>query len=233
MTNPTCAWYPDRETWVSCSRCEQKICPDCMTEAPVGFHCPDCMAESRRTVRQIKVQSQPVTRAIIGICVAVFGLEFLTGTDLAMDFGLAPVAVFEFGEWHRVVTAMFLHAGVIHITFNMLILYQFGSMLENYFGSAKFAFVYFFAGLGGSTASLLLNDPFTLSVGASGAIFGLMGAYLVVSRQLRVERQSVWVLLGINLVIGFVIPGIDWRAHLGGLIAGAIAASVIHRLIPN
>ncbi len=230
---PTCAWHPDRETWVSCSRCERPICPSCMNEAPVGFHCPGCIAEGRATVRRIKTRSTPITNLIIGICVAVFAYGELIDSQLVLKFGLAPIAITEFGEYYRMITAMFLHGGIIHLVFNMLILHQLGTQLEYFFGSPKFTAIYLFAGLGGGLASLVFNAPFVLSVGASGAIFGLMGAYLVVAQQIRMDARSIYGLLGINLVIGFIVPGIDWHAHLGGLAAGALATAVIHRLFPN
>lgn len=233
MTNaPTCARHPDRETWVSCSRCGNPICPDCMNEAPVGFHCPACIAEGKRTVRQIKVRTAKVTSTLIGICVVAF-LYGEINPRFDIDFGVAGYPVFELGEYYRLVTAMFLHAGIIHIAFNMLVLHQLGTPLELKLGSAKFSVIYFVSGLGGSIASVLFNNPLTLSVGASGAIFGLMGAYFVVARSLRLDAGQIRVMIGINLVIGFVIPGIDWHGHLGGLAAGAAVTALIHKVFPS
>lgn len=229
---PNCAWHPDRPTWVSCSRCERPICPDCMNEAPVGFHCPACIAEGKRTVRQIKVRTARVTSAIIAACVVVF----LLGTvypNLWLDYGVGGYPVFEQGQYYRLVTAMFLHGGIIHIAFNMLILHQLGSQLEPFLGSIKFAVVYLISGIVGSMASVLFNDPYTISVGASGAIFGLMGSFFVVIRSVHFDTSRITTLIGINLLIGFVVPGIDWHAHLGGLLAGALVTLVIHRLFPN
>jgi hypothetical protein len=203
-----------------------------MNEAPVGFHCPDCLAEGRRTVRQIKIRTAKVTNLLIGICCAVF-LYGTLNPELEISFGVAGYPVFELGEYYRLITAMFLHAGIIHIAFNMLVLHQLGTPLELKLGSAKFTLIYFASGLGGSIASVLFNDPFTLSVGASGAIFGLMGAYFVVARSLRLDASQIRVMIGINLVIGFVIPGIDWHAHLGGLLVGAATTAVIHRVFPS
>lgn len=230
--NPTCAWHPDRETWVSCSRCGASICPNCMHEAPVGFHCPGCIAEGKRTVRQIKRRTTVVTNTIIGLCVSIFVIGFVQ-PNLWMDFGVAGAPVFQMGEYYRLVTSMFLHAGVIHIAFNMLILHQLGSQLELFLGSKKFAIVYFVSGIAGSLASAMLNDPWSVSVGASGAIFGLMGSYFVVAKSVRLDTSQITVLIGINLVIGFVVPSIDWHAHLGGLVAGAAITAVIHRLFPS
>ena len=169
---------------------------------------------------------------LIGLCVAAF-LYGYVDPDFEINFGVAGFAVFELGEYYRLLTAMFLHAGIIHIAFNMLVLHQLGTPLELKLGSAKFTMIYFVSGLGGSIASVLFNDPFTLSVGASGAIFGLMGAYFVVSRSLRLDASQIRVMIGINLVIGFVIPGIDWHAHLGGLAAGAAVTALIHKVFPS
>ncbi len=229
---PTCAWHPDRETWVSCSRCGAPICPNCMNQAPVGFHCPNCIAEGKRTVRQIKNRTTPVTSTIIGICVAAFLASFVF-PDLWLDYGVAGVAIFEWGEYYRLVTAMFLHGGIVHIAFNMLILHQLGTQLELFLGSKKFALIYFVAGIAGSFASATFNDAYTVSVGASGAIFGLMGAYFVVAKSIRFDTSYIVGMIGLNLVIGFIVPNIDWHAHLGGLLAGAAIAGVIHRVFPS
>lgn len=219
---PVCAFHPSRETWVRCSRCERPICPDCMRTAPVGFHCPQCVSDGRLQRRIRRVDSTQITKWLIGACVAVFGFESVFNMDLAYEFGLAGYPVLELGEYYRLLTAMFLHGGLMHIVFNMLILWQLGAVLEPYYGRGAFTALYLASGLAGGFASIGFNDPMTLSVGASGAIFGLMGAYAVILRRLGRPDTQVLVLIGINLVIGFVVPGIDWHAHVGGLVAGAI-----------
>lgn len=224
---PVCAFHPDRQTWVKCSRCGRPICPDCMRAAPVGFHCPQCVAEGQVKRRIRRVNDFQATKWLIGVCLAAFGFESLTGTSLAWQFGLAGYPVFEQGEYYRLVTAMFLHGGLMHIAFNMLILWQLGSMLEPYLGRKTFLSLYFIAGVAGGIASILLNNPMTVSVGASGAIFGLMGAYAVLARRMSRPDTQILVLIGINLVIGFLVPNIDWHAHVGGLIAGAIFGATI------
>jgi membrane associated rhomboid family serine protease len=203
-----------------------------MNEAPVGFHCPGCIAEGKRTVRAIKQRTPRVTQTIIGLCVVMFGLDFVM-PDLWQTLGVAGVAVFEWGEYYRLVTSLFMHAGIMHIAFNMLVLHQFGTQLEMFLGSKKFALIYFISGIAGSLASATFNDPYTISVGASGAIFGLMGSYFVVAKSVRFDTSQIVGVIGINLVIGFIVPNIDWHAHLGGLVAGAAATAVIHRLFPN
>ena len=198
-----------------------------MNTAAVGFQCPACVSEGRESVRQIKIKKPIVTQIIIGICVAIFGLEMVSSSDFAYNFGIAGAAIDPSGEYYRFITSMFLHADVIHIAFNMLILWQIGTSLEMNLGSPKFAFLYLVSGLGGGLASITFNDPYTLSVGASGAIFGLLGAYVVNARQMRVNTSQVMALIGINLVLGFVLPGIDWHAHLGGLVVGAAIAGIL------
>ena len=180
-------------------------------------------------MRQIQFAQPQITIGIIAICVLVFGYQSLTGQDFALDFGLAGIAITEFGEYYRFITAMFLHAGLIHILFNMLILWQIGSVIELSIGKLRYAVLYFACGLGGGIASVLFNDPFVLSVGASGAIFGLLGAYVVMAKKLNINHSQVLTLIFINLAIGFIVPGIDWHAHLGGLITGAAVASALPR----
>ncbi len=241
---PVCYRHPDRETYIRCTRCERPICPDCMTSASVGFQCPECVAEGRASVRPVRsrlgarVPTRPyVTFALIGICVAAFGWELARGIDtVANDWALSPVDVAVSNQYYRLVTSMFLHQSLIHIGFNMLVLWLLGPQLESVLGHVRFAVLYLVAGLGGSVASLIFSQPYvqvspgqyaaTSSLGASGAIFGLMGAYLVVGRALRMDVSQVFGLIVLNLVLGFVIPNTDWRAHVGGLVVGALVGAV-------
>jgi membrane associated rhomboid family serine protease len=198
-----------------------------MTSAPVGFQCPACVKEGRQSVRRIKSSTAEITKLLIGICVGIFAVETLTGNDFSFKYGLAGYPITEWGQYYRFISAIFLHGGVIHILFNMLILWQLGSVLEPALGKARFALLYFVAGLGGGLASFMFNDPMVISVGASGAIFGLMGAYVVLARRVNINQQQVVSLIAINLIIGFVLPGIDWHAHLGGLAAGAALTALM------
>lgn len=200
-----------------------------MKSAPVGFHCPACIAEARATVRQVKFRRPEITIGIIAICVAVFVYQAATGEDLALNYGLAGIAITQFGEYYRFITAIFLHAGIIHILFNMLILWQIGSVIELSIGKLRYAGLYLACGLGGGVASVLFNDPLVLSVGASGAIFGLLGAYVVMAKRLNINHSQVLTLIFINLAIGFIVPGIDWHAHVGGLLTGMAVASILPR----
>jgi membrane associated rhomboid family serine protease len=237
---PVCYRHPDRETYIRCNRCERPICPDCMTSAAVGFQCPECLAEGRATVREprtvlgARTISRPyVTMALIGLNVVIFGLELLSKADptsgtntIATQYGMWPIGVAINDEYYRLFTSMFLHLNVMHIGFNMLVLWMLGPQLEQILGHVRYTVLYLVAGIGGSVASFWFSDPGTIGIGASGAIFGLMGAYVVVGKALRSDITQVVGLIALNVVIGFVVGGIDWRAHLGGLATGALVAAV-------
>ena len=131
------------------------------------------------------------------------------------------------GEWWRLISAGFLHGSIIHLLFNVYILWVIGSQLESIVGNVKFIIIYFVSLLGGSVASYLFSPFGSYSIGASGAIFGLMGAMLIVGRKRNLDISQITTLVAINVVIGFVLSGIDWRAHLGGLAAGAFITWVL------
>lgn len=205
-----------------------------MVPAAVGFQCPDCVAGGAATIRQPRTAagaayiSRPtVTFVLIAINLAVFLVELVLAIDeMAVQFGMWPVAIAVDGEWSRLITAAFLHGSFLHIAFNMYVLYALGPTLERVLGHVRFLLLYVIAALGGSVASYVFSDIRTVSVGASGAIFGLMGALLVAGRRLGHDVRQVAVLLGVNVLIGFIAPGVDWRAHLGGLVTGAAVAAV-------
>lgn len=211
-----------------------------MTAAPVGFQCPDCVA-SAQSVNQrpgsrsgggalaAATRGRPVvTWTIVGICVVVYLAEFLRGVDnVSANFGMYPLAIGIGGEWYRLVTSVFLHGSLLHIGFNMYVLVALGPTLERILGHGRYLVLFLLCGLGGSVFSYWWSNPTTVSVGASGAIFGLMGALLVAGRRLRYDVTTVLVLVGINLAIGFLFGGIDWRAHIGGLVTGAALAAVM------
>jgi len=234
---PVCYRHPDRPTWIRCTRCDRPICPECMNPAPVGFQCPDCVAAGQATVREPRTvfggrltSSSTVTITLIGICVAIFVLQFLVGVNaVAADWGMWPAAVAVNDEWYRLLTSVFLHGSWLHLAFNMYVLYVLGPPLERLLGHARFLALFLIAGLGGAVASYTFSSVNTVSVGASGAIFGLMGALVVAGRHLRADITQVLVLIGINVVIGFIAPGVDWRAHLGGLLTGAAVAFVFSK----
>ncbi len=196
--------------------------------APVGFMCPDCAGVRPASARlAARGANRPVvTYALIAINLAVFAVQFLGGVnDTSVRWGMWPVAIAVNGEWWRLMTGAFLHGGIFHIAFNMYVLLVIGASLERILGHVRYITLYLVSALGGSIASYLFSDLRTVSVGASGAIFGLMGALLVAGR-LRYDIRQILILLVINIAIGFVFPGIDWRAHLGGLVTGAAVAAV-------
>ncbi len=232
----TCYRHPSRETGVSCSNCGRPICPDCMTSTPVGMRCPEC-ARQRTAVKRLRdVAAVPrVTYALIAINVIVFLTEqgqfgfASTGVygKVVAEGILYREAIAEADQYYRLVTAGFLHENILHIGFNMYLLYLLGLMLEPAIGSARFAAIYFTSLLAGSFGALLATGNPTL--GASGAIFGLMGGAAVElrARGFSVMQSGIGGLIILNLVLSFSLAGISVGAHIGGLIGGAIAALAI------
>ena len=229
-----CYRHPKVPAPVTCTRCDRPICTDCMVSAPVGWQCPGCLKGAPAVRRMSDVQagafSLPsgtpyATYAILATCVAVYVAQQVS--DLA-DRGLVVASMVAGGELWRVVTSGFLHGSPLHLLFNMLILFQIGTSLEGRLGRARFLGVYFSSLVGGSIGALLLQPPNTGSLGASGAVFGLMGAVVVLPKRGRSPiESSVAGLLVINLVITFVFPGISIGGHLGGLAAGLLGGLVI------
>lgn len=223
-----CAWHPETETGLSCQRCDRPICTKCMIDAAVGFQCPECSSD-KQVVRKINSYARPVlTQIIIGICVALFVFSFGENkNEVILNFGLNPVLVQYYGEYFRLITSMFLHLNFMHIAFNMLALWQVGLVLENRLGRYKFAVIYFLSGISGGLLSVYMNEPMAFSVGASGAVFGLFGAFVAINRRLKLDANGMLVMIAINLGIGFVIPNIDWHGHVGGLVAGFLLGNIV------
>jgi len=206
-----------------------------MISASVGHQCPECVAEGNKSVRQARTQfggaistSSPglVTRILIGLNVAIFLVQQLVGDKVTDHYALFPIAIAH-GQYYRLITAGFLHASFFHILFNMAALWFLGTPLEGLVGRARYLLIYGLALLGGSVASFCFSPVNTLGVGASGAIFGLMGAFAVVAWRQKWDLRPFAVLIGINFVYGFLVPNVDWRAHLGGLVVGAIVGAAI------
>jgi membrane associated rhomboid family serine protease len=237
----TCYRHPARETGVSCSNCGRPICPDCMTTTPVGMRCPECTRQ-RTIVKTLRGSARrpEVTLALIAVNVVAFlaeGNVTVTGqpTNSVYEEGALigslagqPTLGVAHGEWWRIVTSGFLHANLLHIAFNMYVLYVLGQMLEPVLGRVRFSIIYAVSLLAGSLGALLVT-PHSPTVGASGAVFGLMGAAAVEmrSRQIPVMQSGVGGLILINLIISFTLSGISWGGHVGGLIGGALAATAI------
>jgi membrane associated rhomboid family serine protease len=237
-----CYRHKNRETGVHCSNCGRPICPDCMTSTPVGMRCPECARQSTRVRGMRSTSDEPtLTYLLIGINVLVFlgaalggasatGGGGIGGSTLLTDGALSRAAVSD-GEYWRIITSGFLHAGLFHLLFNMLALWILGSMLEPAVGRLRFALIYVVSLLCGSFGALLL-EPDGLTVGASGAIFGLMAAAAVFAwnRGLSLMESGLGIWIVLNLVITFTVPNISIGGHIGGLVGGGLAALVLFNL---
>lgn len=230
-----CYRHPGRETGVRCARCDRPICPDCMVTASVGFQCPECVREGRRSIRPAKTMyggrvrgsRAEVTIGLVVVNVVIFLVSGGNGTsDTYQRFALIPAAVAH-GQWYRLVTSMFLHYGIWHVAVNMYALWIMGHALESMLGRLRFTALYFASGIGGSILSFAFGDVLGQSAGASGAIFGLFGAFFIILRRRNLETGGIVAMIALNLVFTFTFPNIDWRGHVGGLVVGAVFAYVL------
>jgi membrane associated rhomboid family serine protease len=230
---PHCYRHPDRETYISCQRCGRPICPQCMNQASVGFQCPECVAAGRASTPQartvyggaVRPRDNVVTLTLIGLNVGVFVLLQVNRT-LVFDTGLVVAGVAQ-GQWWRLVSSMFVHTELLHLFFNMFAIWIFGPQLEQLLGRLRFAALYLVSGLAGSVAVYWLTGFTTITYGASGAVFGLLGAALVVSVRRGYDASWLLGLLGINLVFSFVAPNVSWQGHLGGLVGGLLLGAAL------
>jgi membrane associated rhomboid family serine protease len=244
---PTCYRHPNRETYVSCVRCGRHACPDCLRTASVGQQCIDCVREGSRTTRSARTafggrpsRSAVVTWSLIAINVIAFFAE-VAKPGLLYDWGmlgrpaLAPGNIVEpgvvNGQWYRLLTSAFTAPGtsfgglgLLDIAFNMYALYIVGPELERLLGHIRYLALYLLSAVGGAVLYYYLQ-PDGLAAGASGAVFGLFGAWFVVSRRLRLDSRGIVTLIVINLVFSFVVPDIAWQDHLGGLATGALVTA--------
>ncbi|MBX3195829.1 MAG: rhomboid family intramembrane serine protease [Schumannella sp.] len=238
---PVCYRHPKRETWIRCQRCERPICTECQTQAAVGVQCPECMAAGRESVarrpggwaRMFRpAKGSAVTYALIGINVVVYVLQFLTGQRLADAWFLYP---YEIGsEPWRLITSAFLHSPsppAVHLLFNMYALFVFGPVLETFLGRIRFIALYLIGALGGSIGYLVAVELWIFTdgrvethlpgaLGASGAVFALLGAVIAMRRPLGVDVRQLLIILGINLALPVFFHSIAWQAHIGGLVVG-------------
>lgn len=224
-----CYRHPDRPSALRCTRCERNICGDCMRPAAVGQRCVDCAQAEAASVRKIRpvmrsASDQPVvTYGLIALCVLAFLAQLGSG-DLQSAWALWTPAVAD-GQVYRLLTSAFLHAGVMHLLLNMWALYVVGPGLEWLLGRVRFGALYLLSALGGSVAVYLLAPVDTVTVGASGAIFGLFGATLVAGRRLQMDVGWVVAVIAVNLIFTFTVPHISWQGHLGGLLTGMLVAA--------
>ncbi|MFN2519391.1 MAG: rhomboid family intramembrane serine protease, partial [Jatrophihabitantaceae bacterium] len=241
-----CYRHPYRETLVRCTRCERPICPDCMRPASVGFHCPDDVALATKTVRAPRtavgarlMDSPPlVTGALIVANVVVYlvtAAQSVKGimqpgdgsSKLFVSWQLFPRAIHGHDQYYRLVTAAFLHVSLLHLASNMLALFIIGPLLERLLGRWRFGVVYLLGTLGGSAAVYAWGQVSTPEVGASGAIFGLFAAAVVLVRKLGLDAQWLIGVIVLNFVFTFSIHNISKLAHVGGFIAGGLATLAI------
>jgi membrane associated rhomboid family serine protease len=236
-----CYRHPDRPTGLSCSECGRPICTDCMVPAAVGLRCPDHAGARRRAgnvaarrpsvaraERRLGSTQALVTKILIAVNVAIYLVTAVQGAGLNNPGGSLYTKWILFGPWvagggwYRLVTAMFLHGFILHIAFNMLALWWIGAPVEEYLGRTRFLGLYFVSGLAGS-AGALLQAPTTPVVGASGAIFGILGAMLILEYQATgslAGQAMTWIV--INLVISFTFSNVSWGGHVGGLVGGIL-----------
>lgn len=248
-----CYRHPDRQSFVLCQRCTRTICPECMTPASVGYICPECMKEQKknRTPAQKRAQrrwgsgpragavssgssSSRGTTTIFIVTAVVYLLQMLGSVVPGLEVQrwllfwepfLIPSISGTFEPW-RVLTAAFVHGGLWHVALNMLTLWMVGRALEPALGTWRFVATYLLSAAGGSAGVALLGFA-TPVVGASGALFGLFGALLVIGRAVGANLTGLYITLGINLVLGF-LPGLNiaWQAHVGGLAVGALVGYI-------
>ncbi|MFD6816375.1 rhomboid family intramembrane serine protease [Microbacterium sp. NPDC060132] len=248
-----CYRHPDRQSFVLCQRCLRTICPECQTQAAVGVICPECMAAERknRTPAQKKAarrwgnrggalamtrDGKPVVTYVLLAITSFIGLvQLIPGLNQPITQALGFYAPFlypnlfavPFEPW-RLLTVLFVHGGFVHLALNMLALWMLGQSLEPMLGRARYLALYLISGLGGSVMVAILA-PGSWTVGASGAIFGLLASLLIIGRHIGANVTGILVILAINFAFGFFAGGISWQAHLGGAIVGAIVAFIYTR----
>jgi membrane associated rhomboid family serine protease len=250
-TIEVCYRHPNVQTRVHCTRCERPICPDCMIPAPVGFQCPECVEEARREFR--KGPGRPfrggisVTKALLVAIAIPFVIEIVVGgpralfdpsAQLLFDLGaMAPPAVAE-GQFWRLFTAMFLHAGLLHVALNAYFFWLFGRVVESVFGRTWMLLIFLVSGFLASVASYAFGPVLALAVGASGAISGVFGAFIAYNYRRRhlaanaANLRMALTVIVLNAFIAVAYSSIDWRAHVGGLVAGFALGHLADDAVP-
>jgi membrane associated rhomboid family serine protease len=238
-TIEVCYRHPDVQTRVHCTRCDRPICPDCMIPAPVGHQCPECVEQARRDFRSGPGRALrggvSATNALLVAIAIPFVIEVLLGgpqalfnpsREILFDMGaMQPIAVAD-GQFWRLFTAMFLHFGLLHVALNAYFFWLFGRMVEASFGRTWMVLIYVVAGFLASVASYAFGPVTILAVGASGAISGVFGAFIAYNYRRRQHAMNAanlrlaLTVIVLNAVIAIAYRSIDWRAHVGGLVAG-------------
>ncbi|WP_114853221.1 rhomboid family intramembrane serine protease [Brachybacterium sp. YJGR34] len=243
---PVCPRHPDRVSYVRCKRCDRPACPECQRPTSVGVLCVDCEREISRQQASARPRNAMgggvgsrtpyVTYTIIALCVLGY-LGQMVAPGIVEQLGLfAPFRALAM-PW-TFFTAAFLHGGILHLGLNMYALWIVGQYLEPTLGRARYAGIYFASVLGGHTAVYVLADPMsqawvTGTLGASGGVFGLFAAMLIVNRHMNRDTAQIAVLIAINIVITFTVPNISWQGHLGGLVVGAAVTAAMFALRPR
>ncbi|MFT4052441.1 MAG: rhomboid family intramembrane serine protease [Microbacterium sp.] len=240
-----CYRHPQRQSFVLCQRCLRTICPECQTQLPVGVICPECLAGQqgvqraphratvtrmpRRRATAVRAGVPIVTYALVGVTSVFSLIGLIPGLGSVVQAYLAFRGDLAYLQPWRLLTVTLVHASIWHVVLNMLALWSLGRSLEPLLGRVRFLALYLLSALGGSVLTALLA-PSTWVVGASGAVWGLLGAMFVIGRHLGANVTAIAVLLGLNLVITF-LPGstIAWQAHIGGGLVGALIGFIFAR----
>jgi membrane associated rhomboid family serine protease len=244
-----CYRHPDVQTGVHCTRCGRPICTQCMIPAPVGYQCPECVDEARREFRKgagrarVRVRGLSATKVLLGAMLAGFVLELVRGGPGSLlsgpplrtlvDLGAMFPPYVAIGQYWRLFTSIFLHIGLIHIAFNAYALWLFGQFVENTFGPARFLLLFFVTGFLAGATSYAFGPINAVAVGASGAVFGIFGAFIAYHFRRRSVPASAaslrwaFTMILLNAFLAFSFHAIDWRAHVGGLVAGFLAGHAL------
>jgi membrane associated rhomboid family serine protease len=230
VTETVCYRHPDRPAGVRCQRCDRPICPACMNSAAVGFQCPSCFDEGIRSIPRTRTSLggvqrgnvQVVSMTMLALNVLVFIAVRSGSPRLLNDLVLVPVLV-DSEPW-RLLTSAFTHVQIFHIFSNLFMLWQLGPMLEQMLGRLRFTVLYLLSALGGGVAVWILGAPGSATLGASGAVLGLVGALLVISKARGLDVTWIVGYVAITAVLSFIVPNISWEGHLGGFVTGAAVA---------
>ena len=240
-----CYRHPDRPTFLACAQCGKPICGECAVQGTVGQFCPDC-ARARgqqqviptRTARGSLAKSAPATFTFMAIAIGFYVLTRVSRATEGDVFDLFAQANFlvDRGDWYRIFTPVLVHASVAHILFNMYALYQLGPAIEARVGIPSYVGLLLAAAGWGGAFAFRLGGPDDILIGASGAIFGLFGLWLHSAFRLRDTAfgrnllSSLGITLALNLALPFLIPGISWQGHLGGLVCGVLIGELWSRV---